>query len=64
MRTIMHNLIVSLYLLWSGDKRLDKEVEIYKNIWKVIILMALFILTMMVVCFLLVPTEFHSTPLA
>lgn len=64
MRTIMHNLIVSLYLLWSGDKRLDKEVEIYKKIWKVIIFMALFILTMMVVCFLLVPTEFHSTPLA
>lgn len=64
MNPILQNMIVSIYLLLSGEKRLDKQVEIYKNIWKIVILMALFILTMMVVCFLLIPTEFHSTPLA
>jgi len=64
MNPILHNMIVSIYLLLSGEKRLDKQVETYKRLWKLIILMALFILTMMVVCFLLVPIEFHSTPLA
>lgn len=64
MNPILQNMIVSIYLLLSGEKRLDKQVETYKRLWRIVILMALFILTMMVVCFLLVPTELHSTPLA
>lgn len=64
MKTILHNLIVALYLLWSGDKRLDKEAIIYKRRAILLIIMTLLIIMMTIVCFLIKPTEFYSTPLA